>query len=131
VGSAGHVVHSGVSGMGNTGALFFMLRWDRYGFHKKCSWTYYAELVFLHPVKSADNVVDYSASGVRNLVTLFFMLGVGPVWIPQKARRDTLHQTCAFASAGICGSQSAFQCVWGVKRRRTIFCARVGLVRIP
>jgi hypothetical protein len=54
---------------------------------------------------------------------------VGPVRIPQNARRDKLCQTCVFASDGICESHSAFQ--WAVKHRRNIFRARVGLVRIP
>jgi hypothetical protein len=56
---------------------------------------------------------------------------VEPIRIPLKARRDTLHQTCLFASDGICGSCSAFMCVWGVMQRRTILHAHVGLVRIP
>jgi hypothetical protein len=31
-------------------ASFFLVRRDRYGFHKKCTGTRYADLVFLHPV---------------------------------------------------------------------------------
>jgi hypothetical protein len=36
-----------------------------------------------------------------------------------------------FASGGICGSRSAFRCVWGTKCRCTIFCAWVWPVGIP
>jgi hypothetical protein len=37
-----------------------------------------------------------------------------------------LRRTCVFASCVICGSRSAFRCIWGVKYRCTIFHARVG-----
>jgi hypothetical protein len=37
VGSAGHIVHCCVFGVRNVDALFFLLRWDRYGFHKNAS----------------------------------------------------------------------------------------------
>jgi hypothetical protein len=33
-GSVGHIVYSGASGVRNINALFFMLRWDQYGFDK-------------------------------------------------------------------------------------------------
>jgi hypothetical protein len=38
VGAAGHVVHSGASGVQNIDALLFMLGWDWYGFEKKARW---------------------------------------------------------------------------------------------
>jgi hypothetical protein len=71
-GMTGHVVDSGAS---NVDALFFKLRWDRYGFDKKCTRTCYAELVFLHPVGSTGHVVLSGAIGAGNIDTLFFMLG--------------------------------------------------------
>jgi hypothetical protein len=48
VGCAVHVVHSSASRAQNGEALFFMLRWDRYGFDKKHIRTRYVKLVFLH-----------------------------------------------------------------------------------
>jgi hypothetical protein len=52
---------------------------------------------------------------------------VGRVQFPLKVHRDMIRHTCVFASSGICGSRSAFQCVRGTKRRRTIF----GPVQFP
>jgi hypothetical protein len=98
VGSTCHVVHSGVSEARNVIALFFRLGWDRYGFDKNHARTRYNELVFL-------------LWGTKCHRTTF-NARVRPVRIQQKAHRDTLWQTCFFfASGGICGSCSAFQCV--------------------
>jgi hypothetical protein len=44
--SADLIVHSAASGMQNVDVLFFILRSDRYGFHKKCIETRYNKLVF-------------------------------------------------------------------------------------
>jgi hypothetical protein len=55
-------------------ALFFMLRWDWYRFHKKRTGTHYAELVFLHPVGSAGHVVHSIAFGHEMSTQYFFSL---------------------------------------------------------
>jgi hypothetical protein len=52
-----------------------MIRWDQYGFHKKCTGTYYTEPVFLHPMGYAGHVVHSRATEVRNIDALFFMVG--------------------------------------------------------
>jgi hypothetical protein len=74
VGSAGHILHSRVSGARNIDTLFFMLELARWGLHKKRARTRYAKLVFLHPVGSTCHVVHFSASGARNVDAQFFML---------------------------------------------------------
>jgi hypothetical protein len=74
----------------------------------------YAELVSLHLVISAGNVV-HSDVFEREMSMHYFSCFDGA----------TGHVTCR-----ICGSRSVFHCVRGVEHRRTIFHARLGLVRI-
>jgi hypothetical protein len=68
-------VHSGTSRVRMVDALFFMLAWALCGFHKKCTGTRYAKLVFLHPKGSVGHVVHSSASGAQNVDALLSMLG--------------------------------------------------------
>jgi hypothetical protein len=62
MGYAAHVVHSGACGPRNIGVQFFMLGWDRCGFHKKRVATLYTKLVFFYPVGSAGQLVHSRAS---------------------------------------------------------------------
>jgi hypothetical protein len=64
VGSVGHVVHCGASGVRNVDTLFFLLGWDQYRFQKKRVETRYAKVVFLHLVGYAGHVVHSGASDV-------------------------------------------------------------------
>jgi hypothetical protein len=48
--SASDIVHSDASGVRNIDALYFKLRWNRYGFHKKLAATHCVKIVFLHLV---------------------------------------------------------------------------------
>jgi hypothetical protein len=63
------------SGERNIDALFFMLGWDWYGFHKNRTVTRYIELVFFHTFGSTGHILDFGASGPRNVDALFLMLG--------------------------------------------------------
>jgi hypothetical protein len=69
------VKHSRVSRPQNIDALFFMLMWARYGFHKKLLGHVTSNFHFLHPVGSAGHIVHSGAFGSQNIGALFFMLG--------------------------------------------------------
>jgi hypothetical protein len=60
----GHIVHYGASGVRNVDTLFFLLRYDWYGFQKKRVETGYPKLVFLRLVGYAGHVVQSGAFGV-------------------------------------------------------------------
>jgi hypothetical protein len=64
VGSAGHIMHFGVSGPRNVDATFFMPESARCDFNKKRAGTHYVEIVFFHPLGSAGHVVHSRASEV-------------------------------------------------------------------
>jgi hypothetical protein len=75
MGTAGHVVHSGASGVQNIDALFFMLRWAQCGFHNEHAGTRFTKLVFLHLVGSVGHVVHSATPRAGNIDALFFVLG--------------------------------------------------------
>jgi hypothetical protein len=72
--------------------------------------------VFLHLVGYAGHVVHSSASRVRNIDTIYFML----VWDRyrfQKKHDGTRYVELVFLDpVECCRSRSALRCVWDVKR---------------
>jgi hypothetical protein len=95
VGSAGHIVHSGALEARNVDTPFFMLGWDRYGFHKNCKGARYIELLFLDPVGSARHVVHSLHLG-RETSMHYFSCSGGTSTDLTKSVQDTLGQTCVF-----------------------------------
>jgi hypothetical protein len=130
VGSAGQVQHSGASEAQNIDALFFMILWDRYRFHKKHAKTHYTEHVFLHPVGSTGHVVHSRAFRHETPTHYFSCLGANGTNSTKSVLGHITPNLC-FASGGICGSRNAFRCVQGTKRRCTISQAQLGPVWFP
>jgi hypothetical protein len=89
-------------------ALFFMLKWDRYGFEKKRAGTRYTSL---HLGGSAGHIVHSGAFEVRNVDALFIMLGLACCSFHKKRSGTHYVELVFFASCGICESHSSFRCV--------------------
>jgi hypothetical protein len=89
VGSVGHVVHFGATGARDINELFFMLMWARCGFHKNHARTCYIKLVLTSGGICRSRSAFQCVRAVKYRFTIFHD-GVGLVWIPQKAHRDTL-----------------------------------------
>jgi hypothetical protein len=82
VGSAGHVVNSGAPAARNINALFFMLVWDRYRFHKKHTRTHHARTcVFASGGICGSCSAFWCVQGTKHQHTIFHAQ-VGPVLFP-------------------------------------------------
>jgi hypothetical protein len=92
---------------------------------------HYSELLSLYTVESADHVVHSGASEPWNIDALFFMLGWDRYGFNKKRVGTCYSKHWFFASSGICGTCSAFRCVWGVKHHYTIFHAWVHPMWFP
>jgi hypothetical protein len=86
MGSAGHVVRSGSSGVRNVDTLFFIPVWAQSGSHKR----HYTKFVFLHQVGSTGHVVCSGASRARN-GTQYLSFPVGPDIDPTKNASGTCY----------------------------------------
>jgi hypothetical protein len=89
-------------------------------FPKKRCETRYDELVFFASGGIYGSQCIRCVRGAKRH-HIIFHAWVGPVQFPLKARRDTLRQTCVFASSKICRSRRTFRCIQAVKHRCTIF----------
>jgi hypothetical protein len=108
-----------------------MLGWARCGFYNNCTGARYARLVFLHPAGSAFHVVNSGVFEPQNIDALFFKPSWARYGFDKKHAGTRYSEHVLFISGGIFGSRSAFRCVCGVKRRCTIFQARVAPARFP
>jgi hypothetical protein len=102
-----------------------MIRWAWCSFQKKCTGTHYSELVFLHPLGSVGHIVHSGASGPQNIDAPFLCLGGTSTDSIKSALGHVMLNLC-FSIWWDLWSRSAFWCVRGVKRRRTIFHDQVG-----
>jgi hypothetical protein len=76
------------------------------------------------------HVVHSSASGAQNVNALFFMLW-WPGAVSIKSALGHVTPNLCFLIWWDLGSHSAFWCIRGTKRRRTIFPTWLGPVRFP
>jgi hypothetical protein len=120
-----------VSRARNVIAEFFIIGWDRYGFDKKRTGTLYSEPMFLHLVGSVGHQVYFGAFWTQNKIALFSYLVETSTDSTISALGHIYAELVFFASYGIFGSHSAFQCSLGMKFRRTTFHAQVVLVHFP
>jgi hypothetical protein len=126
VGFVCHVVYSGAFEARNIDTLFFILRWDRYGFHKKRAGTYYAEHVLLHLVRSVCHVVQSGASMTQNIDALFFLLRWDRYRFHKKHGETLVFLHLVGYVCHVVHSGASM-----VRNIDTIFHTRVGLVQIP
>jgi hypothetical protein len=73
IGSAGHVDHSGTSGVQNIDVLFFMLGWAG-AVSIKMRWDTLRQTCVSGPGGICGHVMHSVVSGARNVDALFFML---------------------------------------------------------
>jgi hypothetical protein len=99
--------------------------WAKCGTHKQHDGTSTPNLCFCIWWDLWVRSVFWCVRGMKHRCTIFHA-PMHQLRMPQKVCWDTSHQTCTFASVGICRSHSALWCAWGVKRRHTISHARVG-----
>jgi hypothetical protein len=96
-----------------------MLVWDCYGFQKKSLGHIMLNMCFASGGIRESPSVLWCVRGMKHRCTIF-LARVGLVRIPEKACRDTLHQTFICASGGISRSHSAF-CASSVRNIKAIF----------
>jgi hypothetical protein len=74
----------------------------------------------LHLEGFTGHIVHSGTSRVQKIDALFYMFEWDSYRFDKSAPGHITPNLC-FASDGICGSDSAFQCVWCMKHQRTIF----------
>jgi hypothetical protein len=98
---------------------------------EKAAKTLYAELMFLHLVKSLGHVVHSGVPTPQNIDALFFMLRWARCDFHKKRVKSRYAELVFFASGAISGSCSGFWGVGAMKHQRTIFHSQVGPMQIP
>jgi hypothetical protein len=120
VGSVGHVVYCGVSGARIVDALFFLLGWADMNSIKSVSQHVTPQLFFCS--RWDLRVILYIALRPGRETSTHYFSCLGETTTDSTKRcQDTLRRTCVFASSDLCGSCSAFRCLWGVKHRALFF----------